>query len=179
MNEIELIKEYQSNDTPSARKQEIVGMFTDKVHLFIKKTANRYAKTSEFWADELYNEGIIWMLKALVKFDTSRTNKFITFAYSKIRWEILAFVKKDNKVSYIDNVEDYSDEVYEDDAFPIDFPKKYLRGLSYEERTIIKMYILSDEKYTLKDIWEELCCSHETVRKKKASALAKIEKMFS
>lgn len=177
MTEKELINEYQDLSVNALRKQEIVNIFIEKIHWYITKTANRYARTSIYEKEELYNVGVMWMLKALVKFNTSYNNKFITYAYSKVRWEIIAFVKRDNRVTYIEEIEDEPE--VEETMIPIDFPKRYLRGLTYEEREVIKMYILAEEPMTLKAIGEVLKCSHETVRKFKISWLAKLEKIFS
>ena len=73
----------------------IVEQYTPLVH----KIVNKYAWMSPRHSrEDLVQEGLLGIVKAIETFDLSRGNRFMTWVYPKVRGAVQAVARKDNRV---------------------------------------------------------------------------------
>lgn len=79
-----------------ALRNEIVLRYMDTVKYVALSTRNIYSKYADL--DDIVNEGVIALIKAVETFDPSRNVKFETYANLKIKGAVIDFVRKQDWV---------------------------------------------------------------------------------
>lgn len=107
----------------------------------VKQLANKYSKRSKESFEDLFQVGVIGLIKAVESYDLSRQIKFTPFAFPKIRGEILHWLRDKGHLIRIpprtqelhQKVKKYSEKnkiSYEKAALELEIPKSITRELS-------------------------------------------------
>lgn len=154
---------------------------TDKIYdekiaeLFplVKSIALKYASNNHP-LDDLIQEGMIGVIKAVDNFDETKDTKFSTYAVFWIKKYILSYISKESNLpftEYNENLHDSGTSSKETStennmiAFPPNFP-------ILEKKIIIKLY---QHKYTLSEVAKQLEISRERVRQLRELALRRLK----
>lgn len=86
----EYLKEYQSSDSDEGKRLESLEKLLQANTRLVKKVVSNYGRrsTASFDYDDMYQEGIIGMIKAADRFDISLDNQFSTYAMWWLRQSI-------------------------------------------------------------------------------------------
>jgi RNA polymerase sigma factor (sigma-70 family) len=141
----------------------------------VRSLAKKYSSNSHD-IDDLVQEGMIGVIKAVDNFDETKDTKFSTYAVFWIKKYILDYLNRHSSAIHseyyetLDSITDDSDIEIEDQSkislnFPANFPKQ-------EKQVIIELY---EYEFTLKQVALNLGISRERARQLKEKALRRLK----
>jgi RNA polymerase sigma factor (sigma-70 family) len=141
----------------------------------VRSLAKKYSSNSHD-IDDLVQEGIIGVIKAVDNFDETKATKFSTYAVFWIKKYILDYLNRHYSAIHsdyyetLDSVTEDSDIEIEDQSkislnFPANFPEQ-------EKQIIIELY---EYEFTLKQVALNLDISRERARQLKEKALRRLK----
>lgn len=137
----------------------------------VKSVALKYCNEA-FPLDDLIQEGLIGVIKAVDKFDETYENKFSTYALYWIKKYILDYLNRHSQLSFVEYNDQTTETPFEEEieevialTFPPNFPK-------LEKEVIIHLY---QEDFTLKQVALKIGISRERVRQIREKALRRLK----
>jgi RNA polymerase sigma factor (sigma-70 family) len=140
----------------------------------VKSIALKYASNNHPLED-LMQEGMIGVIKAVDNFDDSKDTKFSTYAVFWIKKYILDYIAKDSNLAFSEYNENQHDISYDSiqttssDTISIDFPPAFP---ALEKQVIIQLY---QHEFTLSEVAKQLKLPRERVRQLREKALRRLK----
>ncbi len=139
----------------------------------VKSIALKYASHTHPLED-LMQEGMIGVIKAVDKFDENNDTKFSTYAVYWIKKYILDYITKDAHHSHYE----YNEEIHDNQVdiikadeskIAIDFPTNFP---DIEKQVIIQLY---QHEFTLSEVAKQLNLPRERIRQLREKALRRLK----
>ena len=145
------------------------------VELFplVKSIALKYASNNHP-LDDLMQEGMIGVIKAVDNYDETKDTKFSTYAVYWIKKYILDYIAKDSNLPFSEYNENLHETEYDTiqttlETISIEFPPNFP---SLEKQVIIKLY---QHEFTLSEVSKQLNLPRERVRQLREKALRRLK----
>ncbi len=124
--------------------------------------------------DDLMQEGMIGVIKAVDNFDESKDTKFSTYAVYWIKKYILDYIGKESNLPFSEYDENLHNTEYESlqtspETISIEFPPNFPL---LEKEVIIKLY---QHEFTLSEVAKQLQLPRERVRQVREKALRRLK----
>lgn len=139
----------------------------------VKSIALKYVSHNN-QLEDLMQEGMIGVIKAVDNYDETKEAKFSTYAVYWIRKYILEYITKNSNqpfTEYDENKHETQIETNEktSDILSIEFPPNFP---PLEKKVIIKLY---QEEFTLSEVAEQINISRERVRQIREKGLRRLK----
>lgn len=124
--------------------------------------------------EDLMQEGMIGVIKAVDNYDSGQDTKFSTYAVYWIKKYILAYIGKDSNQAFSEYKENLHETKFDSlegssAVITIEFPSNFP---SLEKEVIIKLY---QNEFTLSEVAKELNLPRERVRQIREKALRRLK----
>ena len=137
----------------------------------VKSIALKYADYNND-VDDLVQEGMIGVIKAVDNFTEEKDTKFSTYAVYWIKKYILDYLNRNSTTSHFEysELDDYTeDEVQEENTISLDFPDNFPE---LEKKVIVQLY---EHEFTLSQVAKNLSITRERARQLKEKALRRLK----
>ena len=139
----------------------------------VKSIALKYASNNHP-LDDLMQEGMIGIIKAVDNYDETKDTKFSTYAVYWIKKYILDYIAKDSNLSFTEYNENQHETEHDtiennSDTISIEFPPNFP---TLEKKVIIELY---QHEFTLSEVSKQLNLPRERVRQLREKALRRLK----